>query len=537
MRRQSAQQPRSALAKLRTFPTEGVPSDVLATVNEQVRAADRQAASDQVLADAIREAAGAAKISENALLIEILAGLSEAPEAVRGRFEAFERARAEGAGHEAQFAFALSGWIAGAENASGDPAIATTLKSVRDRARDYLTSPSQGPSERSVALKAIEALQIHGKPVEMAILTEIVRLMPPPLRDEQTIEPGQARLLRVRDDPNPDQPSEYAVLLPPEYSPLRSYPVLVALHGQESPIETAAWWGEEASRRGYIVVAPEYNVRDRRKEYRYTESEGAAVDLAIRDALRRFAADPDRVFLAGSLGGGDMAWDFGLAHPDLFAGVAVLSGQPAKFVWANKGNVSRVPFYVAMGDLAPGEADFFFNGLARPLIVANRDLTYVQYYRRGLEALPEEIPSVFDWMAPRRREAAPRQFEVTAAREGDDRFYGLVVREFAAGRTKDPAAVDVLGKALKPATLAMKAVELANLVSVTTSGVRRLDIWVGPRQADFSRKMEVRLNNKTVFKGMPQSDPEAFLEDVRLRGDRSQVFWMKIPTAVGTSSR
>ena len=65
-------------------------------------------------------------------------------------------------------------------------------------------------------------------------------------------------------------------------------------------------------------------------DYRYTTSEHAAVELALRDARKRYAIDSDRVFVAGQLIGGNMAWDYALAHPDLFAGVVVISGLPGQ---------------------------------------------------------------------------------------------------------------------------------------------------------------------------------------------------------------
>jgi len=49
----------------------------------------------------------------------------------------------------------------------------------------------------------------------------------------------------------------------------------------------------------------------------------AAAKLAIRDARKRYAIDCDRTFVAGQLGGGNMAWDLALSQPDLFAGAVV----------------------------------------------------------------------------------------------------------------------------------------------------------------------------------------------------------------------
>jgi hypothetical protein len=257
----------------------------------------------------------------------------------------------------------------------------------------------------------------------------------------------------------------------------------------------------------------------------------------LRDALKRFAVDPDRVFLGGSVIGANMAWDFGQAHPDLFAGVAVIGGEPAKYVWVTKSNLIRVPFYVAMGDLAPGETDVIFSQFAKPAIAKNYDFTYVEYYRRGLEDFPEEAGPILDWMLTKRREPSPKQFDVVSGRDCDNRFYGIVAQEFTPGRTKDPAGMDVQGKNLpKPASIELKSSLPANLINITTSGVKKLDVWIGPKQIDFTRKMEVRVNNKTALKAMPKPDFETFLEDIRSRGDRAQVYWMKVSGSVGGKS-
>jgi acetyl esterase/lipase len=462
-------------------------------------------------------------------LVEMLRGLSEAPDAVRDRFDAFRKARPETA-PAARFALALSGWLVGADAALDDPAATQTLAVARDALTDYLASAAVDESTRIDRLATLRGLQLPGgKPINLETLTRIVRLMPPPLQTGPALAAGKVKLLRVRDDPNPNQPTEYAVLLPHEYQSLRSYPALVVLHGDETPDEAVQTWANEATRRGFIVLAPEYNLSGRGRHYHYSAAEHAAVELALRDALRRFAIDPDRVFLAGQLFGGNMAWDFGLAHPDLFAGVAILSGLPEKYPWAYRTpNARLVPLYIVNGDLAPAEDALVFNMMAKPLISKNYEIIYIKYSRRGLEAFPEEVPNVFDWMNGRRRDPAPATFEAVSARESDDRFYGLVIRSFEARRATPPEVADPLGKNLHPATLEFKARSKANLLLVTARGVRQLDLWLSPRLFDFDQKLEIRVNNRTLFKGQAQPDLGAFLEDLRIRGDRQQVYWLRL---------
>src|SRR5439155_12373527 len=117
----------------------------------------------------------------------------------------------------------------------------------------------------------------------------------------------------------------YLVQLPLEYHSGRSYPVLFVLHeGNATPQATLRRWSRLAGQHGYLSVAPEWD-RNLGGTYGYTSEEHAAVVDVLRDLRRRFPVDSDRVFLAGSGEGGNMAYDVGLAHPDLFAGVVPMA--------------------------------------------------------------------------------------------------------------------------------------------------------------------------------------------------------------------
>ena len=126
-----------------------------------------------------------------------------------------------------------------------------------------------------------------------------------------------------------------------------------------------------------------------------------------------------------------MAWDIALGHPDLFAGVIVVSGFPAKYVPRYLPHHERLPLYFVIGDLAPASTEVIFGNFLKPLILKSWDVTYVEYHHRGLEEFPEEITPAFDWMDRHHRDPFPKSFDVVTARTCDDRFYGVVVQEFA----------------------------------------------------------------------------------------------------------
>ncbi len=530
-----AQRFAEAERRLKTFPDKDVSSELLNEVREVLRRSEADAAADTALAESLRQLSE--RLPEevrkewSSPLVEVLKALKEAPDAVRDRFEAFRKSNMDSSTTDSEkFALALSGFVVGQGAEVADLTAALGYWKARDLIRDYVSSETAEP--RAEILEKLNAWAVPdegGKavsPKKLDLVTRLSRNMPPPLH-ESGLKPGAVRLRRVPDDQS-EVPTEYAVCLPPEYHPLRSYPAIVALHSGDGPESAIAWWSAEAARHGYILIAPQYNLPGVAHDYHFTPSEHAAVELSLRDARKRFAIDSDRVFLGGQLNGGHMAWDYGLAHPDEFAGAVIISGLPIKYAARYLPHSERLPLYVVLGDLAPASNEVVFTSMVRPLIAKGYDVTYVEYLKRGLEELPEEAPDALEWMDHRgKREPYPKSFDVVTARESDNRFYGVVAREFTEGRTTSPAAAEPTGKNLNPASIKMKSSSLSNLLNFTIQGLKRYDIWVSPALIDFKKKFEIRINGKTRFKGAAPLSLEPLLEDLRIRADRQQTYWLK----------
>jgi dienelactone hydrolase len=529
--RRKANQPLEALKRLREVVNQDLPKEIIDEARDQIRRDEDQAINDRLLADSLRDVAE--KLSEadrkawKVGLAEILEVLSQAPDAARPRLDAMIKADPKLA-PESKIALAMSGWVVGPDSAVDNLKAAADLWHVRTIVHDYLASKSDSARLTLLAdLQKVEGL-------ELDTVAKIVVRMDPWLRDADPSKdkPGVVTVHRVAGDSS-EVPSEYALLLPPEYHPSRSYPAVVALHDGKGPKAATDWLAAEAARRGYIVIAPEYNVPGMGTAYHYTSAEHAAVELSLRDARKRYSIDSDRVYLAGQLEGGNMAWDFGLAHPDVFAGVVVISGFPAKYVCAYKQQTDDVPMYIALGEMAPVAREIVFDQYVKPLILKVQDVTYVDYLKRGLEELPEEVPCFFDWMEKRKRDPVPKSFDAATARPGDARFFGVIVREIATGRFTAPEAAEPFGANLKPATIEMKSSVQGNLINITTTGINRLDVWVSPRLIDFKKKMEVRWNKNPLFKDKARLEFDPMLDDLRNRGDRQQLYYFKVVMGMG----
>jgi dienelactone hydrolase len=230
----------------------------------------------------------------------------------------------------------------------------------------------------------------------------------------------------------------YAVQLPAEYNPYRKYPCILALPSEEIMFnDELDWWVSldrtdpmlrcygEAARHGFIVVSPEWN-EDKQPVYNYTENEHMLILSPLRDAMRRFSIDADRVFVAGHFMGADAAWDLALAHPDLWAGAVIIGGIAKKYIVQYWKNARYVPTYFVNGEF-DGDNPMFLNAQTwdNMLDTKNIDTMVTLYQGRGHDHFQEELPRIFEWLEipTRRRNFNMEKFEVFTSRAGDRYFW------------------------------------------------------------------------------------------------------------------
>jgi predicted esterase len=334
----------------------------------------------------------------------------------------------------------------------------------------------------------------------------------------------------------------YWVQLPPEYDPYRRYPCIVTLSGSATtPLEQIDWWAGsynpesqssyergQAMRHGYIVIAPEWR-REHQREYEFSAREHAAVLLPLRDACKRFSIDVDRVFITGHSLGGTAAWDIGLAHPDLWAGMMPIVATPGKYITAGQywENGKYVPMYFVCGEKDSARYDCGTDW-DRYLTKIGYDAMVVEYIGRGHEAFHDERQNLFTWMNLHRRDFFPKEFKVQSLRPWDYFFWWVETGDPKPINTILPAEWgegNVPAKTPRPAET--KTSMLApNGVSVATKGLGKVRVWLCPELVTFNETLKVVLDGKPQRKIQPS--PQVMLEDVRTRGDRQHPFWAKV---------
>jgi pimeloyl-ACP methyl ester carboxylesterase len=527
--RRKAGQHELVYSLLEKFPTEDVAAETLQEVSELL---DDYRQRQKQLAGALAELtkdiatlkdAGTRKQCE-ALLDEMNQQLNFNSE---DRLAAYlQLANDPALAAEQRLALAFSGWLRGGNDADRNLAVALSLAKVRTLVRRFLAEPNA--IDRDRILHELQG-QEGASPSTVA---QIVSHMKPPL---DTPEPSVAtpgfyklQIPGIDKEPNVD----YYVQLPPAYDPFVRYPTIVTLRGVATTAEQQIdWWAGarseqgrlgQATRLGYIVIAVDW-LKEGQSAYEYSAREHAAVLGSLRDACRRFSIDTDRVFLTGHSIGGNAAWDLGLAHPDLWAGVIPIVAQTERYCSRYWANAKLVPFYVLGGEMDGDKTVKNAADLDR-YMTGRYDVTVVEYIGRGHEDFYEDIPNIFDWMSHRQpRNFFPKEFTVGTMRSWDNYFWWFEASKFPERAIVEPANWPP-ARGARPVEI--RGTKLAtNGVSITTaaSGVT---VWLSPELVDFTRHIDIKLNGNPIrFKGEPSI--AVLLEDVRTRADRQHPFWAK----------
>jgi len=533
--------------RLKTFPSENVAGNLLLEVRDISAKYDAMKTQRTTLVEQLRELlAKTEDLATRESLVPVVEEIaSELDFETLPRLAAFRLAAGDADMQPAEkLALAASGWLLGTNAATPNVQVALSAWRVRGLVRQYLVE-----SQRIRVEPLLEQLGAQEAAVPKTVALLLAHMKPPEASEPLPGRPGYFEL----EIPGLEgQPAvRYVVQLPPEYNPYRRYPVILTLHGAggspelqvdwwAGPVTEGGWRRGQASRHGYIVVAPAWTAKQQ-ASYGYSADEHVAVLRTLRDACRRFSIDTDRVFLSGHWMGGDAAWDISLAHPDLWAGVIPISARSDRYCSFYRDNARHVPFYFVGGEKdalwfpqSATDMDYYLNH--------GFNVTVVEYLGRGPEDFYDEIHNLFDWMAklkrdffftqPPERGLRQRRFECVTMRPWDNFFWWVEVDDL-------PARAMVAPNHWPPprGTFAMQtesAILDTNGVRVRT-GAGKVVVWLAPEMVDFQRRITVLINSRPVRTNDPALQPnlETLLEDARTRVDRQHPFWTKVEVSTG----
>lgn len=327
----------------------------------------------------------------------------------------------------------------------------------------------------------------------------------------------------------------YLLRLPPEYHHGRTYPVMIALtHPTIAPEKLVGSLAGEADKHGYIVVAPIWTGTFD-NGYDFNGKQHRTATLVLRDLLRRFQVDADKVFLFGFGEGANFAFDLGLSHPDLFAGV-VTFGPTSKWdihmhTWRN---AQKLPYFVVTGEYGGGSAQTI-RKVYEKWMPRGFSALMTMYKGRGVEWYGSELPKIFDWMGRKSRVRGTASLRLNATafepwqicRESEDRFYWVGTTSLKPANTIERTAP---GKALVPATIGAD-IRAGNLIDLQVFGIKNVVVWLERDMIDWTRPVKVQINGAAPhgYKASElKPDLPLMFEELYRTGDRKMLFLGKM---------
>ncbi|HEY1187839.1 MAG TPA: PHB depolymerase family esterase [Gemmata sp.] len=432
-------------------------------------------------------------------------------------------------------ATAISGWVMGRNGATPNIDSALKIWAARERILEH---------QRTDTIAGRNRLQADFKQnvkLEIPQLAQIISLLPPVDPEDLDNRSGKpvalgkgvsGEVYRRRSGPASGFPTgiDYLVKLPPEYHHGRAYPVLIALTTPGIDAERIlAPLMKESEKNGYIVIAPEWVGEFAKDGWQWRGEDHAYVTATLRDVVRHFTVDNDRVFLCGVAEGANMAMDIGSSHPDLFAGVVPMAPIPkwqGQFIESWR-NAQKLPFYIVTGEQAGASVSNLKQILLNWMPHGFPAVTTV-YLGRGAEWYGAEIPTIFDWMSRKKRVNGTATLALgtyrepwVLLRESDNRFYWLEANDCAPGTN---------GGAIVPARV-QGDIRGNNFIDISTFRVQRLTVWLSSDMIDWNKPVRVQINTRIADGwGRKTIEPnlDVLLEDYFERGDRRMLFLNKI---------
>jgi hypothetical protein len=237
-----------------------------------------------------------------------------------------------------------------------------------------------------------------------------------------------------------DQP--YALYLPKSFTPGRTYPLVIGLHEEESnhifqlkrlfgiPNRFGESGLQALSLRTFpvpenveFIVACPFG----RGTMGYQGIAERDVYDVLADVKRRYAIDPDRIYLTGSgMGGGGALW-LALTRPDQWAAVAAVCPDSIPGTEELAGNALNLPIRLYQGEVDPAVPAESTRAWQRRLLSAGAPVEYIEYpgvrhnawdsaYRNG---------AVFTWFAQHRRNSRPEHIHFASRWPAYSAAYGL----------------------------------------------------------------------------------------------------------------
>jgi dienelactone hydrolase len=350
-------------------------------------------------------------------------------------------------------------------------------------------------------------------------------LQQPPQYEIQPVGAQPRRPIRVR-----GVDAEYALYVPPSYSPEKPMAFILCLHGAGFTGE--AYLDRWIPRLGekYILACPSVTMGS--WWTRYGED---LVLKVLQEVQKAYHIDPDRIFLTGMSNGGIGTWIIGMHHADRFAGIAPMASGIDDVLFPFVENLAHTPVYVIHGV----EDQVMPVQLSRDLVkeMERRGIPYhyqehtLTHPHAGGHFFPKQaLPELMTWFDAQQREPLPRTISLVrdATHLTPFSWVRIDMTDQIAAFTEN--LIDSRDEFITGGVYAKLHAQVTapNKIVVSTNRIRRYTLFLNQDLVDFSKPIIVETNGGKSFEEIVEPRIETLLKEVRHRSDTHTLFPVKL---------
>ena len=325
---------------------------------------------------------------------------------------------------------------------------------------------------------------------------------------------------------------EYALWVPKDYAPGKTWRLIVSLHGQSGngPDFLRNWLADVQRAGDTFLLCPSAG----RGGWGHSLLGHHYVLDSMRDVMATYAVDPDLVFIDGASMGGNGSFQFACAYPDLFAGAAPRSGGPMfrytaagadkkdrPVVAEGLANLLATPLYWTVGAKDPEVNNAWVKTAKGQIDSLKLDCVFQEYPNGGHEWFPQENAKVLEWMGTKRRTAYPTRVGIETHDRLFSRCFWLEVSDFKGKEIIKRGFKDLEGKTIEERLVFQEEIQVrgelardANEIKVTATGARELKVYLHERMVDFAKPVAITVNgSRSTYTVKPSV--ETLLESAR----------------------
>ncbi|MEN8149411.1 MAG: alpha/beta hydrolase-fold protein [Planctomycetota bacterium] len=350
-----------------------------------------------------------------------------------------------------------------------------------------------------------------------------------------------------KDKDAPDR-NEVAIRVPKGYDPAKKHPLFLLVHGTGGFADAEAkQLGPLADKYGFLLVAPQDELKRAGGGWGYTDYEFEMHRAAVLWAKKNYNVDDRRVFVSGGSRGGHAAWALAATWPHVFAGAVPIVGGPRNHFFRYLPNLRHVPVFDMQG--AKDQPGLVEN--VRDAVALLREWKYDVRYEEDAESghyYPVDWEVVREWAKGRARPGHPKHVTLVTSRNDRARAYwirlaGLDERKFA--KVKPP-----VNRSSKPLTRAemqglvrdnyakyaarVDATVEGNVIDLAVVKAPRVIVSLAPGLVDLGQKVIITVNGRPRERRVFKPDLETMLRRVKETGDRDLLYPVEVEVR-GTS--